>query len=203
MNITSQMVKELREKTGVSMMECKRALEEATGSFDKAIDLLRTKGIAVAQKKSGRVTGQGIISSYIHQGGKIGVLLQLNCETDFVARTDDFQELAKDICMQIAAANPPYLKKEDVPSDVIEKEKGIYKAQMVSSGKPEKVLDKIVEGKLEKYYTEVCLLNQPFIKDGNKSIQDLLTEKIAKLGENINVGGFVRFKVGEVYGAKA
>jgi len=200
MEITSQMVKDLREKTGVAMMECKRALEESQGDFEKAIEFLRKKGAAVAQKKSARATQEGLIEAYIHMGGKIGVLLQLNCETDFVARTDDFKELAHEVAMQVAAANPLYVRREEVPQDVLEKEKAIYRAQAAATKKPENVIEKIVEGKLTKFYEEACLLEQSYIKDDALKIQDLITQKVAKLGENITVGRFSRFKVGETDG---
>jgi len=196
MSITAEMVKQLREKTGAGMMECKKALTEANGDFDKAIEVLRKKGISAAEKRAGRVASEGIIGSYIHMD-KIGVLVEVNCETDFVARTDDFRTLVKDIAMHIAAANPRYLSREDVPAEVIEKEKEIYKEQI--KGKPEHIVDKIVEGKLEKFYNENCLLEQIFVKDPEqkKTIKDIVTETIAKLGENIVVKRFVRFQLGE------
>ena len=200
MEITSQRVKELREKTGVGMMECKKALEESQGDMDKAVEYLRQKGVAVAQKKASRATQEGMIESYIHMGGKIGVLLHLSCETDFVARTDDFKELAHELCMQIAAASPQYLKREEIPAETLEKEKSIYRAQAAESKKPANVVEKIVEGKISKFYEEVCLLEQPYIKDDAFKIQDLITQKIAKLGENITVQKFARFKVGETDG---
>ncbi len=195
MAITAQMVKELREKTGAGMMECKKALESSGGDFDKAIEYLRQKGLATAQKKAGRVASEGIIASYIHMD-KIGVMLELNCETDFVARNEEFHQLAKDIALHIAAANPQYISKDDVPQDVIEKEREIYKAQ-ITGNKPPQVVEKIIEGKLEKFFEDMCLLNQPFIKEPEKKIQDLITEKIAKFGENIVVRRFVRFQVGQ------
>ncbi len=196
MNITAEMVKNLREKTGAGMMDCKKALTEAGGDFDKAVELLRKKGLAAAEKKAGRQASEGIIASYIHMD-KIGVLLEVNCETDFVARTDDFKQFVKDVAMHIAAASPRYLKREDIPEDVINKEKEIYKEQI--KNKPEHVIEKIVEGKLEKFYSEVCLLDQVFVKDpeGKKKIKDLLTEMIAKLGENIIIRRFVRYQLGE------
>ena len=200
MEINAQQVKELRDKIGVSMMECKRALEQSGGNFDKAIDILRQKGVAVAQKKATRATEQGLVESYIHPGGKVGVLLQLNCETDFVARNDDFKSLAHDLCMQIAAVSPQYVRREEVPAEIVEKERSIYKAQLEGQKKPPQVLDKIVEGKLDKFYKEVCLLEQAFIKDDSLSIQDMITHKIAKLGENITLQRFVKFKVGEMDG---
>lgn len=194
--ISAESVKNLREKTGVGMMECKKALTESNGDFEKAVDLLRQKGLASAHKKSGRTASEGLIDSYIHMG-KIGTMVEVNCETDFVARTDDFKELLKDISMHIAAANPTYLSREDVPQNVIEREKEIYKAQV--SGKPPQVVEKIIEGKLEKFYSDVCLLDQIFIKDPDqkKKIKDLVTEKIAKLGENIVIRRFARFQLGE------
>lgn len=195
MAVTSQMVKELREKTGAGMMECKKALEQADGDFNKAIEYLRQKGLATAQKKAGRSATEGIIASYIHMD-KIGVMLELNCETDFVARNEEFKQLAKDIAMHIAAANPQYVSKEDIPQEIIEKEKEIYKAQ-ITGNKPPQVVEKIIEGKLEKFFEEMCLLNQPFIREPEKKIGDLITEKIAKFGENIVVRRFVRFQVGQ------
>jgi len=195
MAISAQMVKELREKTGAGMMECKKALEESGGDFNKAIEYLRQKGLATAQKKAGRTATEGIITSYIHMD-KIGVLLELNCETDFVARNEEFRQLAKDIAMHIAAANPQYISKEDVPQEIIEKEKEIYKAQ-ITSNKPPQVVEKIIEGKLEKFFEDMCLLNQPFIREPEKKIKDLITEKIAKFGENIVIRRFVRFQVGQ------
>ncbi len=196
MAITAQMVKELREKTGAGMMECKKALEEAGGDMEKAIEILKKKGIAKAEKKASRAAKEGIIGSYIHMGGKIGVLVEVNCETDFVARTDEFQQLVKDIAMQIAAMSPKYISVEDVPQEVVEKEKAIYREQALAAGKPEHVVDRIVEGKMQKFYEEVCLLEQRFIKDDSKKVKDIITEAIAKLGENIKVSRFVRFQVG-------
>ncbi len=196
MAITAQMVKELRERTGAGMMECKKALQEANGDIEKAIEILKKKGIAKAEKKASRATKEGLIGSYIHMGGKIGVLVEVNCETDFVARTDEFQALVKDIAMQIAAMNPKYISPEDVPEEVIEKEKAIYREQALESGKPEHVVDRIVEGKMKKFFEEVCLLEQRFIKDDSKKVRDIITEAIAKLGENIKVSRFVRFQIG-------
>jgi len=198
MAITAQMVKELREKTGAGMMECKKALESSKGDFDKAIEYLRQKGLATAQKKASRVASEGIITSYIHMD-KIGVLLELNCETDFVARNEEFKQLAKDIAMHIAASNPQYINREQVPPEVIEKEKEIYKAQ-ITGNKPPQVIEKIIEGKLEKFFEEMCLADQPFIREPEKKIKDLITEKIAKFGENIVVSRFVRFQVGQSQG---
>lgn len=200
--ISASAVKDLREKTGAGMMECKKALTDAAGDFEKAIDILRQKGLASAAKKSSRSASQGLIGSYIHMD-KIGVMVEVNCETDFVARTDDFQGLVKDVAMHIAAANPTYLSREDVTQDVIEREKEIYRAQV--EGKPAQVVDKIVEGKLEKFYTDTCLLDQIFVKDpdGKMKIKDLVTEKIAKLGENILIRRFARFQLGETQPAEA
>ena len=197
MGITASEVKELREKTGAGMMDCKKVLTEANGDMEKAIELLREKGLAAAVKKSSRIAAEGVVDSYIHMGGKIGVLLEVNCETDFVAKTDDFKALVKDIAMQIAAANPKYLRKEDVDTAELEKEKEILRAQALNEGKPEKIVDKMVEGIIQKYFKEVCLLEQPFVKDPDKSVQDLVTEKIAKIGENISVRRFVRYEMGE------
>jgi len=194
--ITSEMVRTLREKTGAGMMECKKALTESEGDFEKAVSLLRQKGLASAEKKAGRVASEGIIGSYIHMG-KIGVMVEINCETDFVARTDDYKELVKDIAMHIAAANPSYLSRDDVPQDIIEREKEIYRAQI--KDKPQHVIEKIIEGKLDKFYTETCLLDQIFIKDPEqkKKIKDLITDNIARLGENIVIRRFIRFQLGE------
>lgn len=199
--ISAEMVKDLRDKTGVGMMECKKALTESNGDFEKAVDLLRQKGLATASKKAGRTASEGLIESYIHMG-KIGTMVEVNCETDFVARTDDFKQLAKDIAMHIAAATPVYLSREDVPQDVLEREKEIYKAQVVN--KPPQVVEKIIEGKLEKFYTDFCLLDQIFIKDTDQKmkIKDLITEKIAKLGENIMIKRYARFQLGEELGQK-
>ena len=195
-NVSTDMIKDLREKTGAGMMECKKALTDSNGDFEKAVDLLRQKGLSTALRKAGRIASEGLIDSYIHMG-KIGVLVEVNCETDFVARTDDFRELAKDIAMHIAATNPLYLLKEDVPQDVIEREKEIYRAQV--KDKPPHVVEKIIEGKLEKFYSEACLLEQLFVKDPEQKqrIRDIITEKIAKLGENIVLRRFVRFQLGE------
>ena len=200
--ISASAVKDLREKTGAGMMECKKALADAGGDVEKAIDILRQKGLASAAKKSARSASQGLIGSYIHMD-KIGVMIEINCETDFVARTDDFQGLVKDVAMHIAAANPTYLSREDVPQDVIDREKEIYKAQV--TGKPAQVVDKIVEGKLEKFYTDPCLLDQIFVKDpdGKKKIKDIVTEKVAKLGENIVIRRFARFQLGETQPAES
>ncbi|MDI6604882.1 MAG: translation elongation factor Ts [Thermoanaerobacteraceae bacterium] len=195
--ITAEQVKELRERTGAGMMDCKKALVDSNGDIDKAIDILREKGLASAAKKAGRVANEGLVDSYIHGGGRIGVLAEVNCETDFVANTDDFKNFVKEICMQIAAANPRYITREDVPQSVIEKEKEIIKAQSLNEGKPEKVLEKIIEGRLEKFYKENCLLEQIYIRDNEKTVKDYLNEKIAKLGENIIIRRFVRYERGE------
>jgi len=191
------LIRELRNKTGVGVMDCKQALLEAGGDIQKAQDILREKGSAGAIKRSARETQEGLISSYVHSGSKLGVLLELNCETDFVARTSEFSQLAKELAMQIAAMDPLWIKPEDVPEEVIEKEKEIYKKQIQESGKPEKVVEKIVQGRLEKYFAQVCLLEQSYIKDPKLKVKDLLVESIAKLGENIRVGRFARLKVGE------
>lgn len=197
MAVTAQQVKELREKTGAGMMDCKKALIETGGDFDKAINYLRERGIAKAASKAGRSTKEGVIASYIHPGDKLGVLVELNCETDFVARTTEFRTLAKDICMQIAATNPLAVSREGLDPKVIEEEMAIYRQQALNEGKPEKILDKIVAGKLDKYYAEVCLMEQPFVKDGEKTITDIINDAIAKIGENISVKRFVRFRLGE------
>jgi len=199
MSVAVQDVKELREKTGAGMMDCKRALTEAGGDFEKAVDLLRKKGLAAASKKAGRTASEGVVGSYIHMGGKIGVLVEINCETDFVARTDDFQNLVKDVAMQIAATAPLAVSREDLPQDQIEREKEIHREQLRAQNKPEEMIEKILTGKMEKYFTEVCLLDQVFVKDpeGKKKIRDLVTEYISKLGENIVVRRFARFQLGE------
>jgi len=196
MSISAEMVKDLREKTGAGLMDCKRALTESAGDKEKAIDYLRQKGLASAAKKASRSASEGLIGSYIHMD-KLGVMVEINCETDFVARTDDFRELVKDVAMHIAAANPPYISREDVSSETIEREKEIYRAQVTN--KPPQVVEKILEGKLDKFFSDMCLLEQVFIKDpeGKKKVKDLITEKIAKLGENIVVRRFTRFQLGE------
>ena len=197
MTVTASMVKALRERTGAGMMDCKKALQETDGDMDKAADYLREKGIESAAKRSGRVAKDGLIVSYIHPGNKLGVLLEINCETDFVARTEEFQLLAKNIAMQIAAANPLAVGREQIPSDVLEKERAIYRAQALNEGKPERVVDRIIEGKLVKFFQEACLLEQPFVKDQDKSVEELIKETIARLGENITVKRFVRYRLGE------
>jgi elongation factor Ts len=195
--ITADQVKQLREKTGAGMMECKAALAEANGNMEEAITILRKRGLAQAAKRAGRTTAQGLISSYIHLGGKIGVLVEVNCETDFVARTEDFQNLVKEVAMHIAAADPKWVRREDVPAEAIEKEKAIYRAQMENTGKPAHVLDKIIEGKLGNFYSQFVLVDQPSIRDSNVTISQLVTQATAKTGENIQVKRFVRFRVGE------
>jgi elongation factor Ts len=197
MAVSAQLVKELREKTGLGMMDCKTALTETNGDIDKAVEYLRKKGTLKAAKREGRATAEGRIASYIHMTGKIGVLLELKCESDFVAKTEQFAELSKDICMQIAATAPQWIASSDVPEDVLAKEKEIYMTQAKGEGKPEKILEKIAEGKLKKFFSEVCLLEQPFVKDTDKTVGALITEKIAQLGENITVGRFVRYQLGQ------
>ncbi len=197
MEVSANMVKELREKTGAGMMDCKKALSETDGDFQKALDYLRQKGLATAAKRAGRVASEGRVGSYIHAGGKIGVMVEVNCETDFVAKTDDFQAFAKDVAMHIAASNPSYVRREEVTADVLEREKEIYRAQARDAKKPEKVMEKIVEGKLEKFYGEVCLMEQAFVKDPDITIQDLLNGLIGKLGEKVEIRRFTRYQVGE------
>ena len=197
MSISAKLVMELRSKTNAGMMDCKEALAAENGDFEKAIDFLRKKGMSAATKRSSKAAKDGTVASYIHMGGRIGVMVELNCETDFVAKTDDFQALAKDIAMHIAAANPTYLKPEDIPEDVMERERGIYRDQALASGKPEKVVDKIIEGKIGKFYEEVCLLNQKFVKDMDITVQTLVNNMIANTGENIVVRRFARFQLGE------
>lgn len=195
--VSAKLVKELREKTGAGMMDCKKALTETEGNMDKAIEYLREKGLAAAAKKSGRIAAEGLVESYIHGNGKIGVLVEVNCETDFVAKNEEFQQLVKDIAMQIAATNPMYVSKEEVPQEVIDKEKEILLAQAMNEGKPQNIAEKMVVGRIEKYYKEICLLEQPFIKDPDVTIQKLLNQKIAKIGENMTIRRFVRFNLGE------
>jgi elongation factor Ts len=197
MEISAQLVKQLRERTGAGMMECKKALVEAKGELAEAEVVLRKQGIASAGKKSSRSTKQGVIGSYIHPGAQLGVLIEVNCESDFVARTDDFQELVKDLAMQVAAADPQFVRKEDVSEAVLVKEREIQRARAINEGKPEKMADKIAEGRMNKYFEEVCLYEQPFIKENTTTIAELIKSKIAKLGENISVSRFVRFKVGD------
>lgn len=195
--ITAALVKELRERTGAGMMYCKKALAATEGDMDKAIDFLREKGLAAAAKKAGRIAAEGLVESYIHGGGRIGVLVEVNCETDFVAKTDAFKSLVKDIAMHIAAANPSYLRREEVPAAELEHEKMVLSEQARNEGKPEKIIEKMVTGRIEKYYKEVCLLEQPFVKDPDKTISDLITESIAKIGENIAIRRFTRYQLGE------
>ena len=197
MDIPATRVKELREKTGAGMMDCKAALVETGGDIEKAVDFLRQKGLADAGKKSGRSATEGLVHSYIHAGGKIGVLIEVNCETDFVARTDQFQEFVKELAMQVAAANPLCVNREDLPAEVLEREREVYRAQALETGKPENVLDKIIEGKIGKYYRDVVLMEQAFIKDPDKDVQTLVKEKIAELGENVSIRRFTRYQVGE------
>jgi elongation factor Ts len=196
-NISAAQVKELRDKTGAPMMDCKKALSEAKGDLEQAVVLLRKRGASVAERKAGRTTSEGAVTSYIHAGGKIGVLVEVNCESDFVALTDDFKELVHDIAMHIAASDPKFVRKEDVTPEAYEREKDIFRAQAAATGKPPQVVEKIVEGKMAKFYEEVCLLEQPFIKDQTISISQLIAVKIGKLGENIAVRRFARFKVGD------
>jgi elongation factor Ts len=201
--ISAKQVKELRDRSGAGMMECKKALQEANGNVPEAEVILRKRGLSSAAKKSGRATRQGVIGSYIHAGSQLGVLVEVNCESDFVARTDDFQELVKDIAMQIAAADPQFIRREDVTKEVLEKEADIQRGRALQEGKPEKMIEKIVEGRLNKFYEEICLLEQPFIKENTTTVGDLIKGKIAKLGENISVSRFARFKVGEAMGDEA
>jgi elongation factor Ts len=200
MEISADAIKELRQRTGVGVMDCKKALLECSGNVNEAIDFLRKKGLAKAAKRAGRQTAEGLITSYIHPGGKIGVLVDIDCETDFVARTEDFLNLAKEIAMHIAAMNPIAISREDVPPELIEKEKEILRAEAASSGKPEKVVDKIVEGRLEKFFVEQCLLEQAYIKNPDITVKDLMYAIIAKIGENITVRRFTRYQVGEILG---
>ena len=195
--ISAQLVKELRDRTGVGMMDCKNALEAANGDIEKAIDELRTKGLAKAAKKAGRIANEGTVISYIHGGGRIGVLVEVNCETDFVGKTNEFRQLAYDIAMQIAASSPEFVSREEIGPDILNREKEVLKAQALEEGKPEKVIEKMVEGRLDKFYKERCLLEQPFIKDPDKTVQDLVLEAVAKMGENISVRRFVRYELGE------
>jgi len=195
--ITAEMVKQLRERTGAGMMDCKKALTESNGDMDKAIEILREKGLAAAAKKASRIAAEGLVDAYIHGDGRIGVLVEVNIETDFAAKNEEFKTFVKDIAMQIAAAKPEYISREEVPEEVINKEKEILRAQALNEGKPEKIVDKMVEGRIEKFYKEVCLLEQPWIKDPDKTIKQLLMEKISTIGENINIRRFARFERGE------
>jgi elongation factor Ts len=203
MEINAQLVKQLRERTGAGMMECKAALVESKGDIAGAEIVLRKKGIASAAKKSSRTTSQGVIGSYIHPGAQLGVLIEVNCESDFVARTDDFQELVHDLAMQVAAADPQFLRKENVTEEALARERDIHRARALNEGKPEKMVDKIIEGRMNKYYEEVCLYEQPFIKENTTTVHDLIKAKIAKLGENISVSRFTRFKVGDAAASDA
>ena len=197
MEVTAQMVKQLRERTGAPMMDCKAVLTEAKGDVETAVDLLRKKGLAAAAKKAGRATAEGAVGSYIHAGGKIGVLVEVNCETDFVARTEAFQELVKDIAMHIAAADPRFVTREEVTPEVVERERAIFRDQALASGKPAQVVDRIVQGKVEKFYGESVLVDQPFVKDPDKTVGQLIAERVGKIGENIQVRRFARYKLGE------
>ena len=196
MKITAQMVKDLREKTNAGMMDCKKALGETEGDMEKAVNLLRQKGLAVAAKRADRATSEGVVECYIHGGGKLGVMVEVGCETDFVAKTDGFKEFARDIAMHIAAVNPVSVSRDDVPAELVEREKEIYTAQALESGKPENIVEKIVTGKIEKYLSEICLMEQKYVKDPDLSIQDLLNELVAKMGENISIKRFARFQIG-------
>lgn len=196
MNITSQMVKDLRDKTGAGMMDCKKALSEHGGDMEKAIDFLRQKGLAVAAKRAGRATSEGVIETYIHAGGKLGVMVELNCETDFVAKTDDFREFARDVAMHVAAVNPVSLSREDIPAEIVERERQIYVQQALDSGKPQNIAEKMVAGKIDRFLSEICLLEQQFVKNPEKNIQDMLNELIGKMGENVSIRRFVRYQVG-------
>lgn len=196
MTITSQMVKELRDKTNAGMMDCKKALTETAGDMEKAVDLLRQKGLAVAAKRAGRETKEGVVESYIHAGGKLGVMVEVGCETDFVAKTDDFKAFAKNIAMHIAAVNPVAVNRDEVPADLLQREKDIFINQAVESGKPQQIAEKMVTGKLEKYLAEVCLMEQKYVKNPDLTVQDLLNELVAKMGENISVKKFARFQIG-------
>lgn len=197
MEVSANAVKELREKTGAGMMDCKKALAETAGDVQKAVDYLRQKGLAAAATKAGRVAADGAVAAYVHPGGKLGVLVEINCETDFVARTAEFQTLLKDVAMQVAAANPRYVRREEIPAAELDREKTIHRQQALESGKPEKIVDKIVEGKMERFYSEVCLLEQSFIKDQDKKVLDVVNDSIARLGENIQIRRFTRYHLGE------
>ncbi|RLC70376.1 MAG: translation elongation factor Ts [Chloroflexi bacterium] len=197
MEITTATVKELRSVTGAGVLDCKNALEETNGDFDKAVELLKKKGLAAAAKRAGRAAKDGIIGHYVHMDGRVAALVEVNCETDFVARTEEFQTLAHDLAMQVVAGQPRYLSREDVPAEVLEEERAKYRAEMQDAGKPEHIIDRIVEGKLQKFYTEVCLLEQPFIKDDDLTVKDLIAQTIARTGENIRVRRFVRYELGE------
>jgi elongation factor Ts len=195
--ITAAMVKELREMTGAGMMDCKKALGETEGNIEKAVDFLREKGLAAAAKKAGRIAAEGVVEAYIHGGGRIGVMVEINCETDFVAKTDDFKELARDVAMQIAATNPLFVRREEVDPAVIEHESEVFRAQALNEGKPEKIVEKMVTGRIEKYYKEICLMEQSFIKDPDQTISQIINGKISKIGENISIRRFARYQLGE------
>ncbi|HEX9737431.1 MAG TPA: translation elongation factor Ts [Thermoanaerobaculia bacterium] len=197
MQVTAQMVKELRERTGAPMMQCKSALTETGGSIEGAIDLLRKKGLAAAAKKAGRITAEGAVGSYIHAGGKIGVLVEVNCETDFVGRTDDFQELVRDVAMHVAAADPRFVRREEVTAQDLAREREIYREQVLAEGKPEHLVDRIVQGKMEKFYSDSVLLEQPFVKNPDQTVGEMIAERVATIGENIQVRRFARYKLGE------
>jgi len=197
MEISIELVKDLRQRTGAGVSDCKAALTEAQGNMEAAIDYLRRKGLATAAKKAGRIATDGLVSSYIHAGGKMGVLVEVNCETDFVAKTEDFQTFVKNIAMHIAAANPQYIRREEIPEDVLERERAIYRTQAQEAGKPQKIIDKIVEGKMERFYSEVCLLEQTYVRDSDLTIKEFLDAMIAKIGENISIRRFARFQLGE------
>ncbi len=197
MEISIELVKDLRQRTGAGVIDCKTALQEAKGDVDGAIEYLRRKGLATAAKKAGRIATDGLVTSYIHAGGKMGVLVEINCETDFVAKTEDFQTFVKNMAMHIAATNPQYIRREEIPEEVLEREKRIYHSQALDSGKPEKVIDKIVQGKMERFYSEVCLLEQTYVKDSDLTVKEVLDAMIGKVGENINIRRFARFQLGE------
>lgn len=201
--VTAAMVKELRAMTGAGMMDCKKALSETDGNIEKAVDFLREKGLAAAAKKAGRVAAEGLVEAYIHGGGRIGVMVEVNCETDFVAKTEDFKQLARDIAMQIAATNPLYVRREEVDPEVIEHEREVLRVQALNEGKPEKIVEKMIEGRIEKYYKEICLMEQPYIKDQDQTIAQLINAKIAKIGENISIRRFARYQLGEGIEKKA
>ena len=197
MEISIELVKDLRQRTGAGVIDCKAALQEAKGNVDGAIEYLRRKGLATAAKKAGRIAADGLVSSYIHAGGKMGVLVEINCETDFVAKTEDFQTFVKNMAMHIAAANPQYIRREEIPEEVLEREKRIYRSQALDAGKPEKVIEKIIQGKMERFYSEVCLLEQTYVRDSDLTIKEVLDTMIGKVGENINIRRFARFQLGE------
>ncbi len=197
MEISVELLKDLRQRTGAGVIDCKTALQAAQGNMEEAIDYLRRKGLATAAKKAGRIATDGLVSSYIHAGGKMGVLVEINCETDFVAKTEDFQSFVKNIAMHIAAANPQYIRREEIPEDVLERERAIHRTQAEEAGKPQKIIDKIVDGKLERFYAEVCLLEQTYVRDSDLTIKELLDAMIAKVGENISIRRFARFQLGE------